>query len=75
MARGLLSGLRVVELANGLGAAYCGKLLADAGAEVVAVEPPGGSRLRSFVLRELLGVREAELAALEAEQVTGTRAL
>ncbi len=48
MARGLLAGLRVIELANGLGAAYCGKLLADAGAEVIAVEPPGGSRLRAL---------------------------
>lgn len=48
MARGLLSGLCVVELASGLAAAYCGKLLADAGAEVIAVEPPGGSRLRTL---------------------------
>lgn len=42
----LLAGLRVVEYARGLGAAYCGRLLADAGAEVIAVEPPGGSAVR-----------------------------
>src|SRR5690349_8072045 len=48
MAHGLLAGLRVVELASGLGAAYCGKLLADAGAEVISVEPPGGSSLRAL---------------------------
>ncbi|HZQ37432.1 MAG TPA: CoA transferase, partial [Dehalococcoidia bacterium] len=48
MAHGLLSGLRVVELANGPGTAYCGKLLADAGAELIALEPPGGSRLRAL---------------------------
>lgn len=44
----LLSGLRVVELSSGLGAAYCGKLLADAGANVIAVEPPGGSPVRAL---------------------------
>jgi crotonobetainyl-CoA:carnitine CoA-transferase CaiB-like acyl-CoA transferase len=51
----LLAGLRVVEYARGLGAAYCGRLLADAGAEVIAVEPPGGGpvrRLGPFVHHE-----------------------
>ncbi len=48
MVPGLLAGLRVVELANGLGAACCGTLLAGAGAEIIAVEPPGGSRVRSL---------------------------
>ena len=38
--RSLLNGLVVVELAGGLRAAYCGKLLAGFGAEVVKVEPP-----------------------------------
>lgn len=57
MAQSLLSGLRVVELASGLGAAYCGKLLADAGADVTAVEPPGGSPLRALgpFVRDLPG--------------------
>jgi crotonobetainyl-CoA:carnitine CoA-transferase CaiB-like acyl-CoA transferase len=36
-----LSGLRVLDLA-GEKAAFCSKLLADMGAEVVKVEPPGG---------------------------------
>lgn len=38
--------LRVVEFSTGIAAAYCGKLLADAGAEVTSVEPPGGHPLR-----------------------------
>jgi crotonobetainyl-CoA:carnitine CoA-transferase CaiB-like acyl-CoA transferase len=42
---GPLAGLRVVDLA-GPSAAYATKLLADLGAEVVMVEPPGGSFLR-----------------------------
>jgi crotonobetainyl-CoA:carnitine CoA-transferase CaiB-like acyl-CoA transferase len=41
-----LSGLRVVEIAGGLAPAYVGNLLADFGAEVALVEPPGGARLR-----------------------------
>lgn len=38
--------LRVVEFSSGIAAAYCGKLLVDAGAEVTVVEPPGGHPLR-----------------------------
>jgi crotonobetainyl-CoA:carnitine CoA-transferase CaiB-like acyl-CoA transferase len=44
---GPLAGLRVVELASEH-AAYCGKLLADLGAEVVLVEPPGGHHTRTY---------------------------
>ncbi|MFN0093963.1 MAG: CaiB/BaiF CoA transferase family protein [Dehalococcoidia bacterium] len=36
-----LEGVRVVEICDELGA-YCGKLLADLGADVIKVEPPGG---------------------------------
>ena len=40
-----LDGVRVLELAGAEGE-YCGKLLADFGAEVIKVEPPGGSSSR-----------------------------
>ena len=42
-----LSGVRVVTTANALPSAIVGQLLADAGAEVWLLEPPGGSRLRA----------------------------
>ena len=42
-----LSGLRVVTTANALPTAVVGQVLADAGAEVWLLEPPGGSRLRT----------------------------
>lgn len=42
-----LAGYRVVEAANGIPGGYCGKLLADAGADVVKVEPPGGDPIRA----------------------------
>jgi crotonobetainyl-CoA:carnitine CoA-transferase CaiB-like acyl-CoA transferase len=37
-----LSGVRVAEFGTGAALAYCGKLFADFGADVVKVEPPGG---------------------------------
>jgi crotonobetainyl-CoA:carnitine CoA-transferase CaiB-like acyl-CoA transferase len=44
----LLSGLRVVDRTTGIAGAYCTKILADAGAEVVKVEPLGGDPLRRW---------------------------
>ena len=44
----LLAGVRVVDLA-GEPAAMSGRILADLGAEVVKVEPPGGDPLRAVV--------------------------
>src|SRR2546428_6779690 len=43
--RGPLTGIRVVELADEQ-AEYCGLALAGLGADVVKVEPPGGSPTR-----------------------------
>jgi crotonobetainyl-CoA:carnitine CoA-transferase CaiB-like acyl-CoA transferase len=47
MLPGALEGVHVVELASEHGA-FAGKLLADLGAEVVLVEPPGGHPTRRF---------------------------
>jgi len=44
---GPLTGLRVVDLSNTLTGAHASGFLADFGAEVVHVEPPGGSPLRA----------------------------
>lgn len=41
-----LEGLRVVELAQNLAGPYCGRILADLGADVVKVEPLGGDAAR-----------------------------
>jgi crotonobetainyl-CoA:carnitine CoA-transferase CaiB-like acyl-CoA transferase len=43
-----LSGYTVVDLSTGIAGAYCTKLLADGGADVVKVEAPEGDSLRSW---------------------------
>lgn len=40
-----LAGLKVLDM-SGLSGQYCGKLFADLGAEVILIEPPGGSPVR-----------------------------
>ena len=43
--KGALSGLRILDLTGRMGG-YCGLLLANLGAEVFLIEPPGGDPLR-----------------------------
>ncbi|MGO9523093.1 CoA transferase [Mycobacterium sp.] len=39
---------RVLELSDGIAVAYCGKMFADAGAEVVKIEAPQGDSMRAW---------------------------
>ncbi|MGH9345780.1 MAG: CaiB/BaiF CoA transferase family protein [Vicinamibacterales bacterium] len=50
-ARGVLDGVRVLDLGRFIAAPYCGMLLADMGADVIRVEPPRGGEDRHIGLR------------------------
>ena len=47
MHEGALVGIKVLEITDASGA-YCGKLLADMGADVIKIEPPGGDPSRGL---------------------------
>ncbi len=46
LSHGPLTGLRALELADEIGQ-FCGKLMADLGADVIKIEPPGGQHTRA----------------------------
>ena len=73
MRRGLAH-LRVIDLSSGIAAAYCAKLLAGAGADVVKVEPPGGDPWRAWRAGSAAGapVDVDEGARSSASSTTGS---
>jgi crotonobetainyl-CoA:carnitine CoA-transferase CaiB-like acyl-CoA transferase len=81
---GALAGLRVFDLSNSPAGAQASQTLADFGAEVVHLEPPGGSPIRAltsypFVARGkrsmVLDLCDADEAALAQEMALGADVL
>jgi crotonobetainyl-CoA:carnitine CoA-transferase CaiB-like acyl-CoA transferase len=54
-----LKGIRIIELAEQVAGEYCGKLLADFEAEIIKIEPLGGSPTRHMAPLTGQGGREA----------------
>lgn len=59
MAHHFLAGLRVLDLSQYVPGPYAALLLADLGAEVVKIEPPGGEPMRRLSLRDKDGISAA----------------
>ena len=70
-----LRDLRVIDLSTGIAGGYATKLLCDAGADVVKVEPPGGDPLRHFTAsgRRSRGSRRAAVPVPRGRQALGGR--
>ena len=48
MLTGALSGVKVLDLSEDIAGSFCARLLADYGADVLKIEPPGGAALRQL---------------------------
>ena len=46
MPQGVLAGVKVLDLSQDIAGSFCARLLADYGADVLKLEPPGGAALR-----------------------------
>lgn len=69
-AQGPLTGVRVIDMSAYIAGPYACSLLADQGAEIIKIEPPGGDNLRKYPStleaesRAFLGVNRSKLAAV-----------
>lgn len=71
---GALEGIRVLDLSGRIPAAYCGKLFADHGADVILVEPPEGMPTRGLP-PFAPGVQHPEASGMHAYLSTNKRSV
>ena len=64
---GPLDGIKVLDFSRVYSGPFCGRALADLGADVVKIEPPGGDTSR------FLGARSASMSLYYAQQNAGKR--
>ena len=65
------AGWRIVELSSSIAASYCGKMFADAGADVVKIEPPHGDPMRRWSAGGTPGALFGYLAAAKSSVLRG----
>ena len=70
----ILGDYLVAELAEGVAGQYVGKLLADAGAQVVKIEPPDGNALRSWSAANVPGTQPVNKSGKSHDTATGNLA-
>ena len=82
LTRGPLTGMRVLDLSAYIAGPYGCTMLADMGAEVIKIEPPGGDNLRKYPStlesesRAFLGINRSKLGVvLDLKQPEGMTAL
>lgn len=65
----ILGNYLVAELAEGVAGQYIGKLLADAGAQVVKIEPPQGNALRAWSAAKVPGAKRHDTSSVSSDGV------
>jgi alpha-methylacyl-CoA racemase len=74
-AGGPLSGLKIIEIAAIGPAPFCAMMLADHGAEVIRIVPPGADRLGIFDLRKDILARSRKFMIVDLKQPAGVAAV
>jgi alpha-methylacyl-CoA racemase len=72
---GSLSGLKIIEIAGIGPAPFCAMMLADHGAEVIRIVPPGADRPGAFDLSKDVLARSRKFMIVDLKQPTGVEAV
>ena len=75
MSIGPLAGLKIIELAGIGPAPFCAMMLADHGAEVIRIVPPGAGRPRSLDLSKDILARSRKFMIVDLKQPAGVEAV
>jgi len=72
---GTLAGLKIIEMAGIGPAPFCAMMLADHGAQVIRIVPPGAERSGTFDLRKDVLARSRNFMIVVLKQPSGVEAV